>query len=242
MMNYPGWMGKTTVSAFKTQDRHQRQAGQRPDRGDLRGSPADLAEQGQVRHVARRAGARRAAEEGQPAPDGRLLEDPQHQERRQALPRRLSLGPADRLRQDGLRLPQGPDLRAPDELGRSLEAREEVLRQGHDARLRRRRPRRRAQVQGLLDQLDGREGAERRARRAARAEAAPPGVPSDRLREAPAEGHGRDRGRLRLRHRARAADEQEHRLGLALGGDARLPRRLARGRRDEEPAAGRSSS
>ena len=225
---------------LQEEDRDQRQAGQRPDRRHLRRGTAGLPEQGQLRHVARRAGARRAAEEGQPAPAGRLLEDPERQERRQALPRRVPVGPADRLRQDGLRLPQGPDLREADELGRPLDARQEVLRQGDAARLRRRHPRHGAQVQGLLDQLGQREGAERGARRPARAEAPRPGVPAHRFREAAAEGDGGDRGRLRLRHRARPAEEQEHRVGVADRGDARLPRWLARRRGDEEPARGRA--
>ena len=103
--------GEDDRRGLQEEDGHQRQAGRRPDLGHLRGGGAGLAEQGQLRHVARRPGARRAAEEGQPAPAGRLLEDPERQERRQALPRRVSVGPADRLRQDRLRLPQGPDLR-----------------------------------------------------------------------------------------------------------------------------------
>ena len=62
----------------------------------------------------------------------------------------------------------------------------------------------------------------------------------DRFREAAAEGDGGDRGRLRLRHRARPAEEQEHRVGVAVRGDARLPRWMARRRGDEEPARGRA--
>ena len=231
MMNYPGWMGKTTVADFKKQTG----IGVKQVNGLTSGISAAAAQVSQNKgsYDMSLGGPVLAAqlEEGEPAADGRLLEDPEHQERRQALPRRVSLGPADRLRQDRLRLSQGSDLRAPDQLGRPLDARQEVLRQGHAARLRRRHPRRGAQVQGLLDQLGQREAAERGPRRPARAEAACAGVPADRFREAAAEGDGRDRGRLRLRHRARTANEQEHRLGLARGGDARLPRRLARRRR-----------
>ena len=37
MMNYPGWMGKTTVADFKKKTGDRRQAGQRPDLRHLRG-------------------------------------------------------------------------------------------------------------------------------------------------------------------------------------------------------------
>ncbi len=113
--------------------------GQRHDRGGGHAGP-DREQRRCLRPLARRGAERRAALAGQAAGTARHRQGPERQAGSGGLSHIVPMGDPDRFRQDRLRLPQGPDLRAADVVEGAVRARAQVLGQDHDAQVRHRHP------------------------------------------------------------------------------------------------------
>ena len=229
LLSYPGWYGPNEFADFtKLHPGLHVKSEVSGTTGAAATARPDLEQRRCLRPLARRGAERRAAVAGQAAGTARHREGPERQAGSARLSHVVPVGDPDRLRQDRLRLPQGPDLRATDVLEGAVRARAQVLGQDHDAQVRHRHPGVVPEGTRLLGQHEGAEPAAGDAEAAARLQTAPAGDPRDRLLEGADRGHGLDRDRLRLRHRRRSGQEQEHRLGAADRGDGGVRRGLVR--------------